>query len=673
MSAVPMRLLFSATRSLISTSTFRVTQLRFQQNYRKNEWIRMTANTSSYKKKENMKAANDNATSEKLNLSSNGGTKVQREDRFSHGKRLLSIAKPERLRIGMAIGFLSISSGVTLSVPYFIGTIIDTIYTLSDKALLMQNLQSVAAWLVGLFVVGAAANGARIYLIESSGQRIIQRLRNDVFRSLIRADVSFFDQSQTGELLNRLSSDTEVVGSSLTYNISDGMRSTLQVLGGLSLMVYTSAKLSIAVMVILPPVVLTSMMFGRYLKKISRQVQDSLALSTEFAEERLSNMRLVKAFAREETERRVYGDRVNDVYNVASKEVLGHSLFYMMNGFAGNLMILSVFYFGGMMVHDSSLSVGGLSSFILYSTYVGMSIGGLSNFYAELMKAVGASTRIWEIMDNQPLIPLEDGKNSVKADNIQGKISFRDVTFNYPSRPDLPVLDKFSLEVESGKVTALVGKSGCGKSTVASLIMRLYDPNEGAILVDGKPLEQYSLKDFRSRISFVSQDPAMFSCSIRENIEYGSVDPDCVPFERVREAAEVANCHDFISSFPHSYDTLVGQRGVMLSGGQRQRLAIARAIIRDPTILVLDEATSALDSESEQLVQDALKKILPGRTVIQIAHRLASIRNAHSIAVIDEGKVVEQGSYEQLMAIPNGHLSELVNLQILPEGNASLT
>ncbi|XP_063721375.1 ATP-binding cassette sub-family B member 10, mitochondrial-like isoform X2 [Symsagittifera roscoffensis] len=589
------------------------------------------------------------------------------------GKRLLSIAKPERLRMGVAIGFLSVSSGVTLSVPYFIGTIIDTIYTLEDKTALLHNLQSVASMLVGLFIIGAAANGARIYLIQSAGQRIIQRLRNDVFSSLIRADVSFFDHSKSGELMNRLSSDTQVVGSSLTYNISDGLRSTLQVLGGVTLMCYTSPRLTLAVMSILPPVVLTSMLFGRYLKKISRNVQDSLANSSQFAEERLSNMRLVKAFAREESEMRMYAEKVETVYTIAKKEVLGHSFFYMMNGFAGNLMILSVFYYGGMMVHDSSLSVGGLSSFILYSTYVGMSIGGLSNFYAELMKAIGASTRIWEIIDNEPLIPTEDDPALARAEDIQGQISFHNVSFQYPSRPEVSVLEKFNLEVAPGKVTALVGKSGCGKSTVASLLMRLYDPNEGSVIVDGLPLQQYSLKDFRSRISFVSQDPVMFSCSIRENIEYGSVDPDSVSFERVREAAEVANCTEFILSFPHQFDTLVGQRGVMLSGGQRQRLAIARAILRNPAILILDEATSALDSESEQLVQDALKKILPGRTVIQIAHRLATIRNAHSIAVIANGQVIEQGSYDHLMAIPHGHLSELVNLQLLPDMSSNVT
>jgi len=610
---------------------------------------------------------------ERDDLSANGKAasegKRKNNNKISTANRLLHFAKPEKFRIGLAIGFLSISSGVTLSVPYFIGSIIDTIYTLENKDELMQHMHSTANFLVMLFLMGALANGARIYFIQSSGQRIIQKLRRDVFASLVRSDVAFFDQSKTGELLNRLSNDTQVVGASLTYNISDGIRSSLQVFGGVSLMAYTSPKLTLAVMAILPPVVITGMMFGRYLKRISRNVQDTLATSSQFAEERLSNMRLVKAFAKEGVEMRSYSHKVEDVFKVANKEVLGRSFFYMMNGFAGNLMILCVFYYGGMMVHDSSLSVGGLSSFILYSTYVGISIGGLSNFYAEIMKAIGASARIWELMDSQPQIPSESGQDSARIDNnnpIEGHIVFHHISFSYPSRPELQVLHDFSLDVPAGKVTALVGKSGCGKSTVANLVMRLYDPNEGSVFVDGLPLHQYSIKDFRSQIAFVSQDPVMFSSTIRENIEYGSVDSDCVSMEKVREAADVANCLEFIESFPHKFDTVVGQRGVMLSGGQRQRLAIARAIIRDPKILILDEATSALDSESEQLVQDALRKILPGRTVIQIAHRLATIRNAHSIAVIEDGKIVEQGSYHELMSVQNGYLSELVNLQILP-------
>ncbi|XP_063958737.1 ATP-binding cassette sub-family B member 10, mitochondrial-like [Lytechinus pictus] len=580
--------------------------------------------------------------------------------------RLLSLAEPEKYRLAVAIGLLLISSTVTIAVPFALGKVIDTIYNTSSEEGsrddMMKRLTRLCTFLAGVFLVGAAANFGRVYLMQTSGQRIIKRLREMLFKSVVAQEIGFFDKTSTGELINRLSTDTSKIGQSLTSNISDGLRSTVQVIGGIGMMFYSSAQLATVVISIVPPFSVVAILYGRYVRSLSRKVQDSLATATQVAEERISSIRTVRAFSHEKREEAAYSDRVEGVFQLTKKEAFASGLFFGAMGLSGNLIIMTVLYNGGLMMTESQITVGDLSAFLLYAAYVGISIGGLSNFYAELMKGIGASTRLWELVDRKPSIPLSSG---LKLDitQLKGAIDFNNLHFSYPMRRDMPIFTDLTLSVEAGSVMAVVGASGSGKSSLGALLLRYYDPIEGSITLDGKDTTILSPEWLRHQIGTVSQEPTLFSCSIRENISYGAVDPDDVSMEMIEEAAKTANAHNFIKSFPNQYETVVGERGLMLSGGQRQRIALARAVLKNPKILLLDEATSALDAESEYLVQEALERLMVGRTVITIAHRLSTIKNADMIAVLDSGRIAETGAYEELMRIPDGLFRKLVERQ----------
>lgn len=491
-------------------------------------------------------------------------------------------------------------------------------------------------------------------------------MREGLFGSVIRQEMGFFDKTKTGELINRLSTDTSMVGQSLTMNISDGLRSTAQALGGISMMFIVCPKLAGVALCIVPPVVGVSIIYGRYVRKITRQVQDALADSTQVAEERLSNMRTVRAFVHEKREEGAYNNHIDQVLRLSYKEALASGVFWGFTGFSGNMVILTVFYYGGHMMNEAQITVGDLSSFLMYAAYVGVSLAGLSAFYSSMMKGLGASTRIWELTDRQPAIPLHGGL--IPSQPLNGNIVFQDIHFSYPTRNDVPVFSGLDLLVPAGQVMAVVGASGSGKSTLASLLLRYYDPEQGNITVDGHPVNSLDPTWLRSNMSIVSQEPSLFSSSVRDNIAYGAADPSAVTDEEVISAAKMANAYTFIQMFPKGFDTVVGERGILLSGGQKQRIAIARAILKNPSILLLDEATSALDSESEYLVQEALERVMVGRTVIVIAHRLSTIKTANQIAVIDKGKVGELGTYEDLMQIEEGMFRKLVERQTITNG-----
>eukprot|EP00795_Rhopilema_esculentum_P003009 gene3009-1270_t len=527
---------------------------------------------------------------------------------------------------------------------------------------MLWNLKVTCAVLSVTFLAGALANLGRVYLVQTSGQRIVNRLRQKIFGSIIRQETAFFDKNPTGELINRLSTDTTLVGKSITDNISDGLRSFAQGVAGVSLMVFVSPKLAGLVLSIVPPVVLFSVIYGRYVRNITKQVQDSLADASQVAEERISNIRTVRAFAQEIKETQRYDGRVDSVLHLAYKEALARAAFFGFTGFSGNMIVITVLYSGGYMMTQAQMTVGDLTSFLLYTVYVGMSIAGLSTFYSELMKGVGASVRIWQLADRQPEIPVTGGLIPPGVlKNIS--INFSNVHFTYPSRKDTPILKGVDLFVPSGSITAVVGASGSGKSTIGSLLLRLYDPDCGHISVGNYDVKKLDPTWLRKYIGTVNQEPILFSSSIAENICYGLDDLSEMDTEKIVEAAEKANAMGFIESFPNGINTLVGERGQMLSGGQRQRIAIARAIMKDPKILLLDEATSALDAESEYLVQDALQKLMVGRTTIIIAHRLSTIKAAHQVAVVDNGKIAESGTYEELIQLKDGLFRKLVEKQ----------
>lgn len=577
-------------------------------------------------------------------------------------RRLFSLAKPERWKLTGAVGLLLISSGVSMAVPFCIGKVIDIIYTSAQEGNMKERLTSFCQIMIVVFIAGAIANFGRVYLMQTSGSNVVKRLREQLFTSIMRQEMGFFDKTKTGELVNRLSADTSLVGQSVTSNISDGLRSVTQAVGGVGMMVYVSPKLTAIALLIVPPIAIMSRIYGKYLRSITKDLQDSLAGATQVAEERISNIRTVRAFAHEQTEIDRYNTGITNVLKLSYKEALARGVFWGSTGLSGNMVVLSVFYFGGMMMSESQLSVGDLSAFLLYAAYIGVSIGGMTSFYSEMMKGLGASTRLWELTDRKPAIPVHGG---LTPTSVIGNIDFKDISFVYPSRKDADIFKNLSLSVPSGSITAVVGPSGSGKSTVGSLLLRFYDPSQGIITLDGENIQNLDPTWLRSQIGTVSQEPILFSCTIRENIAYGSPDPTKVTEEEIVAAARKANAYHFINSFPQKFDTLVGERGLTLSGGQRQRIAIARAILKNPKILLLDEATSALDAESEYLVHEALERLMVGRTVITIAHRLSTIKSADQIAVIDNGRVSEIGSYEQLMEIDNGLFRKLVERQTI--------
>ncbi|KAI8331060.1 P-loop containing nucleoside triphosphate hydrolase protein [Chlamydoabsidia padenii] len=463
--------------------------------------------------------------------------------------------------------------------------------------------------------------------------------------------MTFFDRNRTGELISRLSTDTAIVGKSITNNVSDGLRALATASVGSTMMLYVSPKLTGIMMLVVPPVALFGIIYGRYVKTLSRKTQAAVGEITKVSEEKISAIRTVQAFAKEIEEAKRYEMRVQDLYQLARKEAMASGAFFGGAGLSGNLAVLAVLWYGGSMVMENVITIGELASFMLYTAYVGASLGGLTSFYSEIMKGVGASDRLFELLQRK------SGKTLPK---VQGKISFDNVSFVYPTRDQSPIFKDLTLDVNPGTVVAVVGTSGSGKSTLGSLLLRYYDPDQGNIYVDGTNIKDFNLHWWREQVGVVSQEPILFHGTIAENIAYGR---ENATMDEIKDAARRANCANFIDSFHDKYDTMVGERSTALSGGQKQRIAIARALLKNPSVLVLDEATSALDSESELLVQDALNELMRGRSVFTIAHRLSSIRSADLVACIDKGRIAELGTYNELLNIENGVFRRLVELQ----------
>ncbi|BGP12325.1 ATP-binding cassette permease mdl1 [Rhodosporidiobolus nylandii] len=626
---------------------------------------------------------------------------VREQIKMGEVRRLAELAKPERKTIGIAIGLLCVSSTVSLSIPFGIGKIID-IFS-GNGSNLPLSVPSAAGLLAVFFALGAAANMGRTILMRISGQRIVARLREAAYTNVLKQDIGWHDLQgastksiteaakaessspraesdaaaastanatttalaskktgvrSTGDVISRLGSDAGIVGESLTRELSEGLRAIVTATVGIGAMLWISTKVTAVMLLIVPPISFGAVLYGRYLKKLSKQTQAATGEMVSVSEERLGAIRTVQAFnAVEPTETKLFKEKVEKIFELAKKEAWASGLFFGGAGFAGNATLIALLTYGGSLVAKGEITVGDLTSLMVYTFYIGGSLIGLTSFFGTIMKGLGASARVFELLDARPLT-VNLGKGiPLPVTTPPRRLVFDNVRFAYPSRPSSEILKGVNLTIEPGTITSIAGGSGSGKSTLANLLVRYYDPTSGRVLYGDEDIKQYTPESWRQRIAVVPQDPALFSTTIAENIAYGR--PDATRAE-IEEAARLANC-GFIDALPRGFDTQVGARG-----GQRQRLAIARALLQKPKILVADEATSALDAASESLVNQAISNISQHHqlTTILIAHRLSTLKTADTVVMMENGKVAEQGTYDEL-AREGTRFNYLVRSQLL--------
>lgn len=485
-------------------------------------------------------------------------------------------------------------------------------------------------------------------------------LRKDLFDKIITQSIAFYEERRVGELTSRITTDVEQLQSVFSITLAELLRQLVVLISGIFIMAYLTPGLSLLMLLTFPVIVIIAVIFGRYIRKLSRNRQDKLAETNTIVEECLQSFFVVKSYANEWYESLRYRKSIDGVVRISLAFARIRGLFFI---FIITVLFGGIFFIlwrGAIMVQNGEMEAGDLFSFIIYTAILGGAIASFGNLYTSVLQALGATERIRDILQSETEVKVEDGEKARNALPFEGKIQYKQVNFAYPSRPDVQVLKGIDLDVEKGQKIALVGQSGSGKSTIVQLLMRFYEPSEGAITIDGHSIESFNISDLRHQIGIVPQDVILFGGTIRENILYGN--PHAGEDEFIK-AAEQANALEFIKKFPDGFETVVGERGIKLSGGQRQRIAIARAILKNPSILILDEATSSLDAESERMVQDALNKLMMNRTSLIIAHRLATIREVDCIYVLEGGKVVEKGSHEALSSIKDGIYSRLASLQ----------
>jgi len=550
--------------------------------------------------------------------------------------------------------FLVLSTATSLAFPKLIGSIIEVIEGKSK-----YTINEITAFLFLILILQAIFSFFRIYLFTIVSEKSMLNIRSDVFSKIITLPVSYLEQKRVGELTSRITSDVSQLQGLLSFTIAELFRQVATLIVGIGILFYTSWKLTLFMLATFPVLVIASVFFGRHMRRLSRKAQDELAAANVVAEETLQSVNVVKAFTNEHLEANRYRtilQRVVELSLYAARFRGGFASFVILALFGG---IVGVVWFGAGLVQAGEMNLADLFTFILYTTFIGASISGMGDLYAQINKTVGASERLFEILEEDAEISIEESAHA-QAAVISGNVSYQDVHFSYPSRKDLPVLKGISFDIKAGEKIALVGYSGAGKSTIIQLLLRFYDYQSGVIRIDGKPLKEFGISELRKNVAIVPQEVMLFGGTIRENILYGK---PSASQEEVYDAAKRAHALEFIDTFPEQFETIVGERGIKLSGGQRQRIAIARAILKDPKILILDEATSSLDAESERLVQIALDELMQNRTTIVIAHRLATIRKVDQIYVIRNGQIAESGTHQQLTLMDNGMYANLIKLQ----------
>jgi ATP-binding cassette, subfamily B, bacterial MsbA len=573
-------------------------------------------------------------------------------------RRLLDYLKPYRGRMALAIGALIVSSAMGLFFPLVIVQLLDSVLRQQDLA----QLNWLTLALIGVFFVQASFTVMQSYTLNYIGEHIVLDLRAQLYRHLQGLSLAFYANRRTGELLSRISSDVTQVRTLLTNNSTQLLSNIITLVGSVVIVFLLNPRLVFFVLALMLVIVGIAVAYGRSLQRMSTRVQDALADSTVAVEEGLQGIRVVKSFTNEGYEVNRYQSALQKTLNTALRLALYRSTFGGIMAFLGFSAVAAILWFSGREVLAGRLEFPTISGFLIYSIAIASSLTGLSNLYGQFREAVGAIQRVFEILDTEPAVA--DAPNAGILPPVEGAITFDRVSFSYEN--DVSVLKDISLEIAPGEIIALVGPSGAGKSTLFNLIPRFYDPTEGAIAIDGVDTRTVTQQSLRAQIGLVPQETILFGSTICDNIAYGRLD---ATEAEIIDAAKAAKAHTFIVETPKGYDTVVGERGIKLSGGQRQRLAIARAILKDPRILLLDEATSSLDSESEELVQEALNRLMQGRTSVIIAHRLSTIRNAHRIVVLDQGRIVEMGDHETLMT-QNGLYAHLYSLQFRTNGVA---
>jgi ABC transporter fused permease/ATP-binding protein len=567
---------------------------------------------------------------------------------------IFKYAENHRWKFYVGLVFLLLTGATALAFPKLMGMLIDCV---NNKSYSQAN--EIALLLFGILFMQSIFSFFRLSLFVNFTENTLANLRLSLYSNLVKLPMSFFSQKRVGELNSRISSDITQIQDTLTSTIAEFLRQFILIIGGVALLATESIKLTLLMLSVVPLVAVAAVIFGRFIRKFSKNVQDQVAESQVIVEETMQGISIVKAFANEWYEIARYNGKIKDVVKLAIKGGKYRGYFASFIIFCLFGAIVAVVWFGVRLSISGEMSVGQLISFVLYSTFVGASFGGIAELYAQIQKAIGATERVFELLEETPE-KINSDQNPAILQKIKGNVTFKNVEFSYPSRKEIKVLKDVNFTANFGQKIAIVGPSGTGKSTIASLLLRFYKIDGGEITIDGKNIYDYDLENLRSNMSIVPQDVILFGGTIRENIAYGK--PNATEAE-IFLAAKQANALNFIESFPEKFETIVGERGIKLSGGQRQRIAIARALLKNPSILILDEATSSLDSESEKLVQEALEILMQGRTSIIIAHRLSTIRSADQILVLDNGVITEQGTHQELIALENGIYKNLSNLQ----------